>query len=268
MNTKAISEGNSSDDLTNIRLCVLGTGGVGKTAFLRRYLTGEFREEYNPTVESTHRDIKRVPRDDCSGGLDNVVLLDVVDTSGQDVFYQDMLTEWILEAEGFILVFSVDWNHSLTDLNMFYNKILEYKGSDVPLIIVANKSDLPMKLNQSLLDMCSSQWSQPIHYVSAKTGENVMKSMHVLLRQIIATKEQKTNFLELWLQIRETFEGFPYNLVDEILQYLFDEPMFRQLKAFSYDDKQKKVVKTKSEPSRPNLRRQSSRVLQTNCSVM
>jgi len=244
-------------ELTNVKLCMLGTGGVGKTAFLRRYLTGEFREEYNPTVESTHRDIKRIPCEDSS--FDNVVLLDVVDTSGQDTFYQDMLEEWVMEADGIILVFSVDCNHSLTDLNMFYNRIEEITGSDMPVLIVGNKSDLSVSLNDSLLQMCQSQWKKPIHYASAKTGENVTDSMHVLLRQIIATKKGTTNFLELWVQLRESFDTFPYFLVDEILQFLFEEPVFRQMKAFSRDDK---------ENAGPPVKRQSSRMLQTNCSLM
>lgn len=40
-----------ADVSINIRLVILGGGGVGKTAIVKRFLTNTFVEKYRPTVE-------------------------------------------------------------------------------------------------------------------------------------------------------------------------------------------------------------------------
>lgn len=40
-----------ADNACNVRLVILGGGGVGKTAIVKRFLFHSFTEKYRPTVE-------------------------------------------------------------------------------------------------------------------------------------------------------------------------------------------------------------------------
>ena len=60
------------------RLVVLGSSKVGKTSIVRRFLTGQFEEQYTPTIEDFHRKIYKIKGE--------VYRLDILDTSGNNPF--------------------------------------------------------------------------------------------------------------------------------------------------------------------------------------
>ena len=60
-----------------IHLCMLGAGAVGKSALTLQFIQGQFVADYDPTIEDAYR--KHVHIDD------NPLLLDVLDTAGQEV---------------------------------------------------------------------------------------------------------------------------------------------------------------------------------------
>ena len=41
------------------RVVVFGTGGVGKTSLVLRFINGSFRDSYIPTIEDTYRKVKQ-----------------------------------------------------------------------------------------------------------------------------------------------------------------------------------------------------------------
>ena len=62
----------------NYKICVLGDGGVGKTALTIQLCSNHFVEEYDPTIEDSYR--KQVVIDDES------CLLEILDTAGPENF--------------------------------------------------------------------------------------------------------------------------------------------------------------------------------------
>ena len=68
----------SSYNSINYKICVLGDGGVGKTALTIQLCSNHFVEEYDPTIEDSYR--KQV-------AVDGVAcLLDIMDTAGQEEY--------------------------------------------------------------------------------------------------------------------------------------------------------------------------------------
>lgn len=88
------------------RLLVLGSGQVGKTSLIRRYLYDTFSDRYKETVEDIFsRDFR----------IHGAVLpLDIYDTN---FYYPDMRRVSIASANAFMLIFAVDNVNSFKDVS-------------------------------------------------------------------------------------------------------------------------------------------------------
>lgn len=73
---------------------------------------------------------------------DEVALLDVLDTAGQEE-YSAMREQYMRTGEGFLLVYSITSRQSFDEIQVFQQQILRVKDRDYfPIIIVGNKCDL------------------------------------------------------------------------------------------------------------------------------
>jgi len=221
----------------HVKICLLGAGGVGKTAILQRYLFDQFLEEYDPTVEESFSEIVRLtsPRRDF-----DVVKMNLLDTSGQYDLYTHWIDEWIMEADGVLLVFSLTSSSSLSEANHLFTKVRSIKD-DIPITVIGNKNDLQSTVNEELLKMCTQQWSLPIFHASAKTGENIDSSVEHLINAVFKSPEKQENdkypVLKIWKAIREGFKCWPYEICDLILLMLFEDIHFTRMKGFSREDR-------------------------------
>lgn len=75
---------------------------------------------------------------------DEVALLDVLDTAGQEE-YSAMREQYMRTGEGFLLVYSITSRTSFIEIATFQQQILRVKDKDYfPVIVVGNKCDLDM----------------------------------------------------------------------------------------------------------------------------
>lgn len=133
---------------TVFRVVVLGSGGVGKTSLITQFTSDTFTEEYHPTVEDLYESpLNLTPK--------ITALFDIVDTAGSYNF-PAMRKLTIDEGEAFVLVYSVDDQNSLEEVLKIRGEILEAKGSNsVPMILVANKCDIPEEDRQLSVEKIS-----------------------------------------------------------------------------------------------------------------
>ncbi|EAL72419.1 Ras GTPase [Dictyostelium discoideum AX4] len=124
---------NNSNNNNSMRLCVMGDGGVGKTSITIQFISNHFVNCYDPTIEDLYR--KQCLIDD------QVYMLDILDTAGQDEL-NAIRNHWIKSCEGFILVYSVTSRSSFDQIQSFLDQIKFLKSEKVPIIMIANKSDL------------------------------------------------------------------------------------------------------------------------------
>mmetsp|Transcript_62368 Transcript_62368/g.76384 ORF Transcript_62368/g.76384 Transcript_62368/m.76384 type:complete len:199 (+) Transcript_62368:93-689(+) len=176
------------------KITILGSGGVGKSALTIRLITGGFDTNYDPTIEDSYR--KQVKVDG------EAALMDILDTAGQDE-YKALQDEWIREGDGYLIVYAIDSKESFEEATMIREKIiriLETDNDKIPIVLVANKCDLPENnrviTNDEGSKLAVSWGNIPFYESSAKNNINVDTCFMDCVRQIRVKKlgkESNTN---------------------------------------------------------------------------
>src|SRR3990167_10920302 len=117
-----------------VKLVVLGSGGVGKSAFTIHYMQNIFVVEYDPTIENLYQ--KQVVLDE------QCLSVEMLDTAGEEE-YGVMLQQYILRSDECLVVYSIISINSFKEVNGFIGLVLQVKDSEYfPMAIIGNKCDL------------------------------------------------------------------------------------------------------------------------------
>jgi GTPase KRas protein len=143
---------------------------------------------------------------------DEVVLLDVLDTAGQEE-YSAMREQYMRTGEGFLLVYSITSRQSFEEIMTFQQQILRVKDKDYfPIIVVGNKCDLEgerevSKAGMSFSSRHSSQsTTASLTFLPKTEGESLARSFGC-------------SFIETSAKSRTKVDDAFYDLVREIRRY-------------------------------------------------
>jgi GTPase KRas protein len=161
----------------------MGDGGAGKTASTIQFVANHFVEMYDPTIEDSYR------RNLVVG--DEHVLLEVLDTAGQDDF-SPLRDSWIRESQAFLLVYSLTERKSLEYLDSVLQQIRRTKEDEatpVPIVLAGNKCDLVAQRQVSAEE--ARAWARErgiatVVEMSAKTRHNINETFTELVKQVAA----------------------------------------------------------------------------------
>lgn len=163
---------------TNVKIVVLGDGGVGKTALTLRLSLNFFVETYDPTIEDSYR--KQAIIDG------QPYMLEILDTAGQEE-YTALRDQWIREGEAFLIVYSVTSRPSFDRVEKFRTQVARVKDSDaVPVVLVGNKIDrvhereVETRHGEQLAQRLGCAFVE----TSAKTRENLEEAFFTAVRMV------------------------------------------------------------------------------------
>ncbi|KAL4233002.1 hypothetical protein ACF0H5_007688 [Mactra antiquata] len=114
------------------KIVLIGSSGVGKTAFAVRYITKRFIGDYDSDKEMLYTHKLPTARDE--------ITLEILDTASQSS--KEVLEKHIRWGDGFIFLYSLIEKASIGYLNNMREVLEKIKGKDCPLVLVGNKSDL------------------------------------------------------------------------------------------------------------------------------
>ena len=117
---------------------------------------------------------------------DEVALLDVLDTAGQEE-YSAMREQYMRTGEGFLLVYSITSRQSFEEIMTFEQQILRVKDKDYfPIILVGNKCDLEQERAVSREEgaALARRFNCKFIETSAKSKINVENAFYDLVREI------------------------------------------------------------------------------------
>lgn len=115
------------------KIVLIGDGGVGKTTYVNRLVTGDFQKKYLATIGVN---IERYICNTTNGEI----TFNIWDIAGQEWF--SGLGDYWMEANAFILMFDLTSNCSFKNLNKYLIQLKQNDHLNKPLIVCGNKLDL------------------------------------------------------------------------------------------------------------------------------
>lgn len=156
-----------------MKMILVGDGGVGKTTYLKRLITGDFERKYVPTLGVDVK-IYEYPGIAIDGNNITSTKYDIWDTAGQERF-GGLREGYYIGADVAIVMFDVNSKLSFNNVSKWINEIRKIKN--IPIVLCGNKIDIPSKRavsNSSIKELCN-QYNMPYYDISAKSNYNYEK---------------------------------------------------------------------------------------------
>ena len=162
---------------TSFRVLVMGSNKVGKTSIISQFLYDKFKPEYKATVQEMYRG---------KFNVENLKLsLDIEDTSGSFAFdFPAMANVSLDAADAVLLVYSVANKKSFEMVGELRDMVMKYRGPDMPMVVVGNKTDLERKMDLVEMEaLVQCDWENAYVECSAKNNQNIQAVFRELLAQ-------------------------------------------------------------------------------------
>ena len=188
----------------DLKIVVLGASSVGKTSILYRYCNGIFQNGTLPTIGAgffTHM----VQIDNC-----NITLI-LWDTAGEEKF-KSVAPSLRHGANALILVYDTTKRDTFDEMSIYYDMFMDNVetdlSSDLPILVLGNKIDLPE--DTTIDDHLVKSWCEackiPLQFrCSALNGQNIESSITELVKFVIK-QEKKAPVPVLQIQNPENNE--------------------------------------------------------------
>jgi small GTP-binding protein len=162
------------------KILLAGEEGIGKTSLILRFINNVFDASSPPkTIEgdyiTTNLNLFGVP-----------VRLDIQDL--KEVNWSEVVSYYTKDNDGILLVFDTNSSKPVKPYLDSWLKAIRNINTEIPIIVLGNKSDLPVKVQIKKVSQYIS--SLGVHFIqtSAKTGENVSYAFKLLASEIVKSK--------------------------------------------------------------------------------
>lgn len=126
-------ETTNQQETAELKLILVGDGGVGKTTFVKRHLTGEFEKKYIATIGVEVHPMEFFT----SKGQ---VKFNVWDTAGQEKL-AGLKDGYYIDAHCAIIMFDVCSRITYKNVPKWHRDITRICGESIPIVLVGNKVD-------------------------------------------------------------------------------------------------------------------------------
>ena len=163
------------EDIKTFKIVLVGNGGVGKTTFVKRHLTGEFEKKYVATLGVEVHPLKFRTNY-------GTICFNVWDTAGVDKF-GGLRDGYYIKADGAMILFSATDMQSYRDVGKWENSVRNTTGY-IPIVLCCNKVDVRDRVVKPIQIDYHRERDIPYKEISAKSNYNFEKPFLVLAREI------------------------------------------------------------------------------------
>lgn len=161
----------SEQNITLLKILVIGESAVGKSALLLRYIDNTFTQTFMTTIGVDFKN-KVI---DIEG---NVVKLQIWDTAGQEKF-RAITKAYYRGAHGILVVFDISNLESFHRTNIWLDSIRN-ESSDIEVMLIGNKADLERKVSEEEARGLAEKYEIPYYETSAKEDKGVTEAFEKL----------------------------------------------------------------------------------------
>ena len=167
------------------KICLIGTGEVGKTSLIKRFILDIFDDKYLKTLGTKVSKKELTLEYPEKNSKINLTLL-IWDIMGQATFRTLLQDSYFFGAAGALAVCDVTRSDTLGSLEEWVQSLYNIVG-EKPIIVLANKYDLVDKreLDEDMLSKMAAKYNTTFYYTSARTGKNVEQAFHELGKLIV-----------------------------------------------------------------------------------
>ena len=169
----------------NLKICLLGDRGAGKTSLVRRYVLDQFDDSYLPTIgANVMKKRLEVPME----GTDIPIQIDMTiwDVMGEGRFSRRLLESYLRGAQGIIAVCDITEKKTLAHIDDWVDGAFKTTGA-IPAHIIANKCDLDdsFRIGANEVALVSEAYDTYRLFTSAKRGDNVNTAFHDVAQRVL-----------------------------------------------------------------------------------
>ncbi|PIO69591.1 Ras family protein [Teladorsagia circumcincta] len=159
------------------RIAVFGASACGKTALIRRFVSGDYTEIYDPTIEDRYKKTLMYKGKPAH--------LEILDTSGKELV-SEMMTRYITSADAFMVVYSVGSRKSYEHALHLFSQIAKLRGvNSIARLLVAAKCDSDYReVSPEEGNTLSAQLSCSFAEVSARMNINILEVFEEMVSQL------------------------------------------------------------------------------------
>ncbi len=168
--------GNNQENVTELKLVLVGDGGVGKTTFVKRHKTGEFEKKYIATIG-----VEVHPMEFTTNR--GKVKFNVWDTAGQEKL-GGLRDGYYIDAHCAIIMFDVTSRITYKNVPIWYKDIVRICGENIPIVLVGNKVDDKNRKVKAKQILFARKHGIQYFDISAKSNYQFEKPFIYLLKKL------------------------------------------------------------------------------------
>lgn len=170
------------------KIILLGDGEVGKTSLIRRFVLDKYDDKYILTVGT------KITAKNIQIGKESRLFelhLQIWDILGQKG-YTKLHNSSFKGTDGVFLVADITRKDTLLSLGKYWIPKVQNLVGDVPMIVIANKSDLVKQaaFSEKILNSFAQIYDAKYYFTSAKIGENVHQAFYSMGKSLIMEKDE------------------------------------------------------------------------------
>lgn len=160
--------------IREIKLCLLGDAGVGKSCLVHRFVSDSFNASSPPTIGAAFMTKMMLVGE-------QAFKFNIWDTAGQERF-KSLAPLYYRDAAAAILVYDITSESSFHALKNWIKELTRYGPPDILIAIAGNKCD---KADQrEVLEEAAEEFSNSVEAIFVETSARTNKNVHWLFEEI------------------------------------------------------------------------------------
>eukprot|EP00744_Colponema_vietnamica_P000557 GILI01000996.1.p1 GENE.GILI01000996.1~~GILI01000996.1.p1 ORF type:complete len:232 (+),score=75.64 GILI01000996.1:49-696(+) len=159
------------------KLVLVGDGGVGKTTFVKRHISGEFEKRYEPTIGV---EVRSLLFQTSRGPL----CFQVWDTAGQEKF-GGLRDGYYVNAHCAILMFDVTSRDTYKNIPTWHKDVTRVAGQNIPIVLVGNKVDVKDRVVKTKQITFHRKKNLQYYDISAKSNYHFEKPFLWIAKKLV-----------------------------------------------------------------------------------